>query len=198
MVQCCCRFARVGSLLIGSLGAATAAGAQDISVSAFSFGLFGDGDVAATITQTMSGQVDVGWSVAPFMLDALAKGEVRIIARASDLEAARRQTVRVQIINAQNLAAKSEAVGRYLKAYNETIDWMYSGPDEVQRYIAFSGLSESSVRHMLADFIPNESLQTKTIAGIAESVQDAVQFKFLPAPPSQDQLSELIRIPAGS
>ena len=42
MVRCCCRFARVVSLLIGSLGAATAAGAQDISVSAFSFGLFGD------------------------------------------------------------------------------------------------------------------------------------------------------------
>jgi NitT/TauT family transport system substrate-binding protein len=160
--------------------------------------LVATGDVAATITQTMSGQVDVGWSVAPFMLDALAKGEVRMIARASDLEAARRQTVRVQIINAQNLAAKSEAVGRYLKAYNETVDWMYSGPDAVRRYIAFSGLSESSVRHMLADFIPKESLQTKTIDGIAESVQDAVQFKFLPAPLSQDQLSELIRIPSGS
>ena len=156
------------------------------------------GDVAATITQTMSGQVDVGWSVAPFMLDALAKGDVRMIARASDLEAARRQTVRVQIINAQNLAAKREAVGRYLKAYNETVDWMYSSPDAVRRYIAFSGLSESSVRHMLGDFIPKESLQTATIAGIAESVQDAVQFRFLPAPLSQDQLSELIQIPSGS
>ncbi len=155
------------------------------------------GDVAATITQTMSGQVDVGWSVAPFMLDALAKGEVRMIARASDLEAARRQTVRVQIINAQNLAAKKEAVRRYLKAYNETVDWMYSSPEAVQRYIAFAGLSESSVRHMLADFIPKGSLQTATIAGIEESVQDAVQFKFLAAPLSQDQLNDLIQIPPG-
>lgn len=42
MARCCCRFARVVSLLIGSFGAATAAGAQDISASAFSFGLFGD------------------------------------------------------------------------------------------------------------------------------------------------------------
>src|SRR2546423_5638102 len=42
MVRCCCRFARVVSLLMGSFGAATAAGAQDISASAFSFGLFGD------------------------------------------------------------------------------------------------------------------------------------------------------------
>jgi NitT/TauT family transport system substrate-binding protein len=155
------------------------------------------GDVAATITQTMSGQVDVGWSVAPFMLDALATGEVRMIARASDLEAARRQTVRVQIINAQNLAAKKEAVRRYLKAYDETVDWMYSSPEAVQRYIAFSGLSESSVRHMLADFIPKGSLQTATVAGIEESVQDAVQFKFVAAPLSQDQLNDLIQIPPG-
>ncbi len=154
------------------------------------------GDVAATITQTMSGQVDVGWSVAPFMLDALAKGEVRMIARASDLEAARRQTVRVQIVNVQNLAAKNEAVRRYLRAYNDTVDWMYSSPEAVERYIAFSGLSGSAVRHMLADFIPKESLQTATIAGIDESVQDAIQFKFLTAPLSREQLDELIRIPS--
>lgn len=141
MVRCCCRFARVGSLLIGSLGAATAAGAQDISVSAFSFGLFGDGDVAATITQTMSGQVDVGWSVAPF--------------------STRWRKVKSALSRAP-------------------------------------ATSESSVPHMLADCIPKESLQTKTIDGIAESVQDAVQFKFLPAPPSQDQLSELIRTSSGS
>ncbi|HKN08990.1 MAG TPA: ABC transporter substrate-binding protein, partial [Pseudomonadota bacterium] len=47
------------------------------------------GDAASTLTQTMSGQVDIGWSVAPFALDGIAKGEVRMIARASDLAAAR-------------------------------------------------------------------------------------------------------------
>ena len=45
------------------------------------------GDISATITQAMSGQVDVGWSVAPFNLDQLAKGEIRLVARASDIEA---------------------------------------------------------------------------------------------------------------
>ena len=56
------------------------------------------GDVAGTITQTMSGQVDVGWSVAPFVLDMLNKGEARMIGRASDIAAIRGQTIRVQII----------------------------------------------------------------------------------------------------
>ena len=67
------------------------------------------GDAAATITQIMSGQVDVGWAVAPFVLDLLDKGEARMIARGSDIAAVRGQTIRVQITNAQNLATKKDA-----------------------------------------------------------------------------------------
>lgn len=156
------------------------------------------GDSAGTITQVMSGQVDVGWAVAPFVLDLLNKGEARMIARASDIAAIRGQTIRVQITNAQNLAAKKDAFARYMKAYNETVDWMYSSPEAVPRYIAFSGLSEPAVRLMLKDFIPKESLQTATISGLDESMKDAVQFKFLPAPLNEGQLKELIQIVPGS
>jgi NitT/TauT family transport system substrate-binding protein len=138
--------------------------------------------------------VDVGWAVAPFVLDRLDKGEARMIARASDITVIRGQTIRVQIINAQNLAAKKDAIARYMKAYNETVDWMYSGTDAVPRYIAFSGLSEPAVRLMLKDFIPKESLQTGKITGIQESMKDAVQFKFIPAPLTDAQLAELIQI----
>ncbi len=154
------------------------------------------GDISATITQTMSGQVDVGWSVAPFNLDPLSKGEIRLVARASDIERIRGQTIRVQIVNLNTLEQKKDAVARYLAAYKETVDWMYASPDAVPRYVAFSKLPESAVRRMLAEFIPKESLQTERIAGTAESMQDAVQFKFLPAPLTDAQLRELIRIPS--
>jgi NitT/TauT family transport system substrate-binding protein len=152
------------------------------------------GDVTGTITQVMSGQVDVGWSVAPFVLDQLGKGEARMIARASDVAVIRGQTIRVQIINTQNLAAKQDAVARYLKAYDETVDWMYSSPEAVPRYLVFSGLSEPAVRLMLAEFIPKESLQTKKLFGLDESMKDAVQFKFMAAPLSESQLKELIQL----
>jgi NitT/TauT family transport system substrate-binding protein len=154
------------------------------------------GEAAATFTQTMSGQVDVGWSVAPFALDAMAKGEVRMIARASDLAAARAQTVRVQITNMGLLERRRELVSRYLVAYNETVDWMYASDDALARYMAFSGFSEASVRRMLADFIPKESLQTGRIMGVEGSVKDAVEFKFLPTALSDTQLKELIQIAA--
>jgi NitT/TauT family transport system substrate-binding protein len=117
-----------------------------------------------------------------------------MIARASDLAAARGQTIRVQITNADILASKKDAIARYMKAYNETLDWMYTSPDAVPRYIAFSGLSETSVRHMLRDFIPKESLQTGKIEGLASSVQDAIQYKFIQAPLGDEQLRQLVQI----
>jgi NitT/TauT family transport system substrate-binding protein len=153
------------------------------------------GDISATITQAMSGQVDVGWSVAPFNLDALSKGDIRLVARASDNERIRGQTIRVQIANLNTLEQKKDALARYLAAYRETIDWMYASPEAVTRYVAFSKLPESAVKRMLAEFLPKESLQIERIAGTADSMQDAIQFKFLPAPLSDAQMKELIRIP---
>ena len=152
------------------------------------------GDISATITQAMSGQVDVGWSVAPFNLDPLAKGEIRLVARASDIARIRGQTIRVQIANLDTLARKKDAVARYLAAYRETVDWMYSSPEAVTRYVAFSKLPESAVQRMLAEFIPKDSLQIDKVAGIAEGMQDAMQFKFLSAPLTDAQVKELIQI----
>jgi len=153
------------------------------------------GDISATITQAMSGQIDVGWSVAPFNLDPLAKGEIRLVARASDIARIRGQTIRVQIANLATLEQKKDAVARYLAAYKETVDWMYAGPDAIARYVAFSKLPESAVRRMLTEFIPKESLQIENIAGTTESMQDAIQFKFLAAPLTDAQLKELVWIP---
>jgi NitT/TauT family transport system substrate-binding protein len=153
------------------------------------------GNPTSTFTQVMSGQVDIGWAVAPFQLDALNQNQVRLVAHASDIAAIREQTIRVQITNTQTLADKKDALTRYMRAYRETIDWMYSSPEAVQRYMAFSTFSEGAVRRMMKDFIPKESLQTREIRGIKEGMDDAIQFKFLTAPLTEQQLKELIQIP---
>src|SRR6516225_2337756 len=46
--------------------------------------LVATGGAPATLTQVMSGQIDVGWSVPPFVLQQLADGRLVIIARGSD------------------------------------------------------------------------------------------------------------------
>ena len=50
------------------------------------------------------------------------------------------------------------------------------------------------MRQMIADFIPKESLQIDHLSGIVESMQDAVQFKFLNEPLTDRQLADLVRI----
>ena len=152
------------------------------------------GDAVTTTTQALTGQVDIGWCVAPFNLDLLERGEIRMIGRLSDLAHLRAQTIRVQIANAQALAGKKDAFVRYLKAYREVLDWMYASDDAMQKYIAITGLPEASVRRMLAEFIPKESLQIDEIRGIPEAMQDAVQFKFLNAALTDNQISELIAV----
>jgi NitT/TauT family transport system substrate-binding protein len=156
------------------------------------------GDVSATITQVMTRQVDVGWSVAPFNLKPLEEGKIRIIARASDLAAIRNQTIRVQIANLNALAHKKDLIERYVKAYRETLDWMYASPEAVEKYLKFSGFAADAVQRTLREFIPKESLQTEQVFGLDEAMQDAVRFKYLASPLTPQQLSELIQIPAVS
>jgi NitT/TauT family transport system substrate-binding protein len=156
------------------------------------------GDVTATITQVMTRQVDVGWSVAPFNLKPLEEGKIRMIARASDLAAIRSQTIRVQIANVNALTQKKDLVERFIKAYRETLDWMYASPEALEKYLKFSGFAEDVVKRTLKDFIPKESLQTEQVLGLDEAMQDAVRFKYLSGPLTPQQIRDLIQIPTVS
>src|SRR5258705_10363309 len=86
------------------------------------------GSPASTFTQTMSGQVDIGWWSPPFGVEAIQQGRIRIIVRESDVPAFRNQTVRLMIANAAVAEQRRDAIDRYLRAYRETLDWMYSDP----------------------------------------------------------------------
>src|ERR1041385_3400882 len=85
------------------------------------------GGPAPTLTQVMSGQIDIGWSAPPFGLQQLDEGKIRIIASGNDAAAFKGQTVRLLITNVQTLQNRKDAINRFMKAYRETIDWLYSG-----------------------------------------------------------------------
>ena len=52
------------------------------------------GGPAPTLTQVMSGQIDVGWSAPPFGLQQLDEGKIRVIASGNDAAVFKGQTVR--------------------------------------------------------------------------------------------------------
>jgi NitT/TauT family transport system substrate-binding protein len=152
------------------------------------------GNIAATITQTMTGQVDVGFGAAPFGLDLVEAGKTRIIATGNDVDALRTQVVRVNLTGAQTLQNKHDALVRFMQAYRETVDWMYSSPEALKIYGEYSGLPENIVQRVVK-LIPKEALQTDEVKNLDAVMASAVTQKFLSAPLTPDQVKELVQIP---
>ncbi len=151
------------------------------------------GNIASTITQTMTKQVDVGFGAAPFGLDLVEAGKARIIVTGNDVAALRTRAVRVNLTGAVTLQNRKDAIVRFMQAYKETVDWMYSSPDALKAYGEYSGLPANIVQRVLK-LVPKEALQTDQIMGINDLMADAVTQKFLSAPLTPDQLKELIQI----
>ena len=86
------------------------------------------GGQPGTLTAVMTGQIDIGWGAPPFGLKEIKEGKIRIIAHGSDVPSLRGQTVRVLIANSNALSARKDAFVRFMAAYRESVDWMYSDP----------------------------------------------------------------------
>jgi NitT/TauT family transport system substrate-binding protein len=153
------------------------------------------GSPSSTLTQVMSGQVDIGWSAPPFGLDQIDKGEIRIIASGDDAAVFKGQTVRTLIANAPALAARKPVFDAYMKAYRETIDYMYADPAALKVYADFVGISEEKAKRTRDGFFPKSSLDPDRIVGLDTIVNDAVQLKYTEAPLTKEQLAGLIQIP---
>lgn len=153
------------------------------------------GGPPTTFTQVMSGQVDVGWSGLPFALEAVDQGRIRIIAKGNDIPHFRNQTIRVILANADALKNRRDVFVRYLRGYRETLDWMYSDPAAVAAYAKWSKVSEAVANRMRYDLAPKEDLNPDRLSGLEGLMADAVAFKYLAAPLSNEQLAELFQIP---
>jgi NitT/TauT family transport system substrate-binding protein len=152
------------------------------------------GGPPATLTAVMSGQVDVGWSAPPIGLDQLDRNEIRQVATGNDT-LFKGQTVRLLITNSQTLQTRKDAIDRYVKAYRETVDWMYSDPAALKTYAEFAGITEAKAKRIRDGFFPKSSVSPDQITGLDLIVPDAVNLKFTAAPLTKEQLADLIRIP---
>jgi NitT/TauT family transport system substrate-binding protein len=153
------------------------------------------GSPSGTLTQVMSGQVDVGWAAPPFGLDQLDEGKIRKIASGNDATVFKGQTVRVNLTNTQTLQTRKPAVERFMKAYRETIEWMYSDPAALKIYAEFLNISEAKAKRTRDEFFPKEGVNPDKIVGLEHIVNDAVTMKYTAAPLTKEQLAEVIQIP---
>jgi NitT/TauT family transport system substrate-binding protein len=152
------------------------------------------GGPAVTLTQVMTGQIDVGWSTAPY-IEALEEGKIRIIARPGEVARLRNQTTRMIVANADALAKNRDVIVRYMQAVREITAWIYDNPAGLKTLAEVSRFSEPVTARVRAEFLPREATDPDRIAGIDEIMPDAVKLKYIPAPLTEAQLKELIQVP---
>jgi NitT/TauT family transport system substrate-binding protein len=153
------------------------------------------GTQPATLTQVMSGQIDIGWSAPPFGLKELAQGKIRIIANGNDVPSLRSQSVRVDMVNAEVFKRRRDAVLRFVQAYRETLDWMFSSPDAVQIYAEETNVPVELAAMTRDKFQTKEAMRNDRLSDLDAVMAQAVRLKFLDKPLGKEQLAELIQIP---
>jgi NitT/TauT family transport system substrate-binding protein len=153
------------------------------------------GGQPGTLTAVMTGQVDIGWAAPPFGVKELKEGKIRMLIRGSDVPSLKGQTVRTIIVNADALKNKKDAIMRFVKAYRESVDWMYSDPKAIEMYAVKIKSDPALLKESIAQFHPKETIQSDKMEDIDGAVRDAVKLKFLDKPMTKEQLSELLQIP---
>ncbi len=153
------------------------------------------GGPPGTLTQVMSGQIDIGWAAPPFGVRELNENKIRIFARGSEVPSLRNQTVRTIIVNANALKDKRDAIMRFVQAYRESVEWMYANPQAAKMYAEKIKQPEELIKQSIAQFHPKAAMQSEKMADLEGAVKDAVRLKFLDKPLTAEQLTEMVQIP---
>ena len=154
--------------------------------------LVSTGGVPDTRTQVMSGQIDAGWSAPPFNLDLVNDGKVRIVARGTELPAMNDQTVRVNAASVKFLTEKRDVARRFMKAYHESIDWVYANPEKAAQWYAGFAKITPEVALQTHKIFPRQSVAGWPVRGLKQNLEDAVQGKQLAKPMAQAEAEKLL------
>ena len=152
------------------------------------------GGPPATLTNVMSGQVDIGWAAPPFGLKEMEEGKIHLVARGGDTKIIGGQTIRTIIANADVLKNRKDVIKRFMKAYAETIDYMYSdNPKVMTDYAEFAKITPALGNRVRDEFFPKSLMQMTEIKGLSDLLKDAVELKYAPKELTKEQVAELIQ-----
>jgi NitT/TauT family transport system substrate-binding protein len=152
------------------------------------------GGAPASYTQTMTGQVDVGWSVVPFALQDVNEGKARIVARAREATELLNQTIRANLANINSLKTKRETIAKFMQVIQKSIDWGYSNPQAIEIFARNMKVSPALAKQAVDEFYPKSAMQIGEIKDLERSLKDALEYKFLPSPKTPQDIAGLIDI----
>jgi NitT/TauT family transport system substrate-binding protein len=97
------------------------------------------------------------------------------------------------IANTAAAEQRRDVLDRYLQAYRETLDWMYSDPAALKAYAEWVNIPETLAKEVRDQFYPRDNLRLDRLSGLDEAMADAVSMKFLAAPLTKQQQDDLFK-----
>ena len=152
------------------------------------------GAITAVFTQVLSGQIDIGHAVPPIGLPEIKEGKIVVVAHANDVPEIRNQTVRVNVVNADFLKAHRDTVVRFMRAYDKSVHWTFSGDPKVIDYFAEGMNVSHELAAEAAKFYVIDSMQPYEIKGLEQTLQDALDFKRIAKPMTPDDIKGVFDI----
>ena len=154
----------------------------------------GTGGLPGTLTQVMTGQIDIGWAVPPFALRELQEKKIVIIARARDATELKDQTIRVNIANVESLKGKRAAITRLMQVYDKAVTWSYANPKSIDYFAESAKVPRDIAKQAVDEFFPREALQIGEIKGLDLTLKDALQYKYIASAMTPKDVEGLIDI----
>jgi NitT/TauT family transport system substrate-binding protein len=150
------------------------------------------GGIPDTRTQVMSGQIDAGWSAAPFNFELISEGKIRVLAKGSDVPSLNEQTVRVNAASNKFLTQKRDVARRFMKAYYESIEWVYANPDKSTAFYATFNKTTPQIAKQTLEAFPKAAVAPWPVKGLKQNLDEAVQNKQLAKPMSEAEAQKLL------
>jgi NitT/TauT family transport system substrate-binding protein len=152
------------------------------------------GGIPEVYTALRTGQTDAGWSVAPFQLDRVEKGELRVVVRGEEINAMKEISARVHFTNNDFAAKNPDAVRGFFRAQQRALDYMFDHKEETAKiWIRRAELKfpESAVLKTW-DYYNRAAMSLKPIRGLQTTIEDGIRNKFLNQPLTQAEINSLI------
>lgn len=152
------------------------------------------GGIPEVYTAVRTGQTDAGWSVAPFQLDRVEKGELRVVVRGDEIAAMKEITARVHFVNTGFAAKNPDAVRGFFRAQQRALDYMFDHKEDTAKiWIRRADLKfpESAVLKTW-DFYNRAAMTLKPIRGVQTTIEDGIKTDFLKQPLTEAELKSLI------
>jgi NitT/TauT family transport system substrate-binding protein len=152
------------------------------------------GGMDATFTMTMTKQVDVGYAIPPYELDAVSKGQIRVLFAGDDVKSVKDLTDRVIVARDDFLAKHRPLAIKFMQVLDKCIDWAYAHPADASKMYAALNKVDAKTAEQGLKFYNRSTLDFGQIQGLQEVMQQAVDAKFIDKPLTAEQLHQLMDI----